>query len=89
MERTASYISANLVKCLREPIVSDAFVSGGILDGQLVERLIRERGIAADRIAEFEFEVMVLRMYGNKDCTAMADKQIDKKRRGEKCDFED
>lgn len=46
-------------------------------------------GAAVERIAELEFEVMVLRMYGNKDCTAMADEQIAKKRAGEKCDFED
>jgi hypothetical protein len=44
---------------------------------------------AAARIAELEFEVMVLRMYGNKSCTAMADDQIEKKRSGLKCDFED
>ena len=42
-----------------------------------------------ERIAELEFEVDVLRRYGNKDCTWMADEQIAKKRAGLKCDFED
>ena len=44
---------------------------------------------AADRIDDLEFEIEVLRRYGNKDCTAMADEQIAKKHAGEKCDFED
>jgi hypothetical protein len=41
------------------------------------------------RIAELEFEVSVLRRYGNKDCTAQADAQISIKRVGGKCEFED
>lgn len=41
------------------------------------------------RIEDLKFVIEVLRMYGNKDCTAMADEQIAKRRSGQKCDFED
>lgn len=59
--------------------------------GKSMERELYEEEIASreKRIAELEFEVVVLRMYGNKDCTAMADEQLAKKRAGLKCDFED
>lgn len=40
----------DLVKRLREPIIADAFAIHGIQDGQLAERLIQERGQAADTI---------------------------------------
>lgn len=54
-----------------------------------IDEVLSTLNAAEARIAELEFEVMVLRMYGNKDCTAMADEQIAKKRAGQKCDFED
>lgn len=37
---------------------------------------------AYERIAELENEVEVLRRYGNKDCTAMADEELDRQKRG-------
>lgn len=40
-------------------------------------------------ITDLEFEVRVLRLYGNKDCTGQADAQLERKRAGLKCDFED
>ena len=35
---------------------------------------------AADRIEELEEEVEVLRLYGNKSCTAMADEELERRR---------
>lgn len=45
---------ASFVERLRENIIAPAFGDGSIRDGQLCERLIRERHAAADRIAELE-----------------------------------
>lgn len=72
---------------------SDGFARGLGEALSLVSRGIRSDVQDFDermqRIAELEFEIDVLRRYGNKDCTAMADEQLAKKRAGQKCDFED
>ena len=46
-------------------------------------------GMAADEIERLRLEVEVLRSYGNKDCTAMADAALEQKRTTGKGPWED
>lgn len=56
---------ASLVERLRENIIAPAFGDGSIRDGELCERLIRERYHAADRIEELEEALRSVMIGGN------------------------
>lgn len=42
------------------------------------EKLIRQLEDAEKKIRELKLEILVLRNYGNKDCTAQADEVLEK-----------
>lgn len=57
-------------------VLLDLEVTADKLSGKTVSQVVHSLATAERELAELRREVDILRLYGNKDCTAMADEEL-------------